>query len=314
VANPNTLAFKYQSVLNNHFSGKLKKSWKKNYIVYVILIPIMIHLSVLIIYPLISSLYISFTNWSLIKKPDFTGLDNWIKLIQDKYVLTSLGVTLEYSLFYIPPVIVFALFLAALVSNDIKGITLFKAIYFLPVVTSVTILAAIWKYLFYAGDKGIANSFLSIFGIEPLVFFNDRHLALMVLAGLSVLQTAGTYMVYLLGALKGVPHTYYEAAVIDGAGRMTSFRKITLPLIKPTLLYVVILTTISSFQVFETAFMLTQGGPYYGTTTLVYYIYYNGFTKLNFGYGSAVSYLLFVIILAISIIQYKLLYSDVSYD
>ena len=122
------------------------------------------------------------------------------------------------------------------------------------------------------------------------------------------------YMVYLLGALKGIPRTFYEAAEIDGASKMAMFWRVTLPLIQPTLLYVAILTTISSFQVFETAFMLTNGGPYYGTTTIVYMIYHTGFTKLDMGYGSAISYLLFVIILAVAVIQYKVLDTNVTYD
>ena len=199
------------------------------------------------------------------------------------------------------------LILALIINSGIKFSKFFKGIFFLPVVTSFVIVAGLWGWLFKGTETGMVNYLLGLFGFDTQLFLSDSSQALMVLAGLSVFKVAGSTMIYYFAGLQSIPKELYEAARIDGASKSKIFWKITFPLLLPIHFYVAIITTIGSFQVFDSTFLLTGGGPNYSTTTIVFYLYQEGFAGLNFSYAAVLSYVLFFIILIISLIQRKYL-------
>jgi len=260
---------------------------------------------------------LSFTNYNLLRgTSQFIGLDNWRNVLSNYRVWHALRQTLIYSLYFIPGSMIVGFGLALLVNREGRATRFFRSIYFLPSITSAIVLSAVWKMLFTGQAQGIINSVLISLGFieEPVAFFANRALVLPIIASLAIFMTAGINMVFFSGGLKGIPRSLYESAKIDGAGSVRSLFHITLPLLRPTILYVLIINTISSFQVFDVAFVLTLGGPYYESTTIVYQIYQTGFREFRFGYAATISYLLFFVIAIIAVVQYKFLNTEVHYD
>ncbi|WP_055110132.1 carbohydrate ABC transporter permease [Paenibacillus ihumii] len=286
---------------------------KRNGIIYVFLIPILIHFIIFQVIPLGFSLVLTFMDWPVIGTPTYIGLENWQNFFTDKIAWKSIWNTVLFSVYYIIPAMAVGLGLALLVNSQVKGTNFFKAVYFLPVVTSFVIISGIWAWMFKGTDYGIINYVLSWFGIDTQLFFSNSKQALLLLAGLSVFKVCGSNMVYYFAGLKSIPKHLYEAARIDGASSWRIFWKVTFPLLLPIHFYVGIMTTIGSFQVFDSAFLITGGGPNYATTTIVYYLYEEGFTGLRFGYASVLAYMLFFIIFAISLVQRKYLGKEVTY-
>ncbi|MBU7320890.1 carbohydrate ABC transporter permease [Paenibacillus oleatilyticus] len=308
-----------ESVRNSHIdqhsrlSGRIAQSWKKNAIIYVFLVPVLLHFLVFQFAPLVFSFVLTFMDWPMIGEPSFAGLGNWERFLQDKLAWRSIWNTVLFSVYYIVPTMALGLVLALLVYSKVKLAGLFKGMFFLPVVTSFVILSGIWAWLFKGTDYGVVNHLLSYAGIEPQLFFSDSKQALPVLAALSIFKVCGSTMVYYYAGLQSIPGHLYEAAKMDGATGWRTFWSVTFPLLLPIHFYVAIITTIGSFQIFDSAFLLTGGGPDYSTTTIVYYLYQEGFTSLRFGYGSVLAYVLFFIIFTISLVQRKFLGKDVSY-
>lgn len=225
---------------------------------------------------------------------------------------------LEYSAFfsfyYILPTMALGLILALLINCGKRGANIFKGIFFLPVVTSFVVISGIWAWLFKGTEEGFINVVLHFFGLDTQLFLSSSSQALIVLAGLSIFKVAGSTMIYYYAGLQSIPTMFYEAAKIDGASSWQLFWKVTFPLLLPIHFYVAIITTIGSFQIFDSAFLLTSGGPNYSTTTIVYYLYQEGFTSLRLGYASVLAYVLFFIIFTISIIQRKFIGEEVKYN
>jgi len=299
-------------------SNRLKKVWKKNYMAIIVLVPVTVHFLIFCLFPVLFGLFTSFTNISFRNFANgrwkFIGIENWKDVLLDSNFWQSMLVTVKYTLLYVPAVMILGLFFAYILSRDLKGIRFFRSVFFLPSITSGIVLAAVWKYLFSSDEGGVLNSIIGRFGLKPIQFWGDGTTVLPIIALLGVYMGAGSLMVYFLGGLKGIPTSFYESALIDGAGKWTIFSKITLPLLKPTVLYALILSTISSFQVFDVINILTLGGPAGESTTIVYLIYNNGFKLGQLGYAAAVSYVLFIIIAIITFIQYKFLGAGVSYE
>ncbi|OCA86122.1 ABC transporter permease [Bacillus sp. FJAT-27225] len=289
---------------------RIKDEWKKNSIVYIILTPILIHFMIFQIIPFVYSFVLTFLNYRIIGTSEFVGMRNWQQLFNDPIAWKSIWNTVLFSIYYIVPTMAIGLILALILKSGIRLTKLFKGIFFLPVVTSFVVVAGIWEWLFSGTKSGFVNYLLSFIGVDTQLFLSDSSQALMVLAGLSVFKVAGSTMIYYFAGLQSIPKDMYEAAKIDGASPFRTFWKITFPLLKPIHFYVLIITTIGSFQIFDSAYLLTNGGPNFATSTIVYYLYSIGFTNLNFSYAAVLSYVLFVIILAISLIQRKLVGKD----
>ena len=283
------------------------KEMKKNKLVYIFLIPTLIHFIIFQVFPFAFSFYLTFMDWKVIGDAEFVGLKNWARFLEDELAWKAIWNTVLFSIYYIVPTMALGLILALIINSGIKFSKFFKGVFFLPVVTSFVIVAGLWGWLFKGTETGMVNYFLGLLGFDTQLFLSDSSQALLVLAGLSVFKVAGSTMIYYFAGLQSIPKELYEAARIDGASKSKIFWKITFPLLLPIHFYVAIMTTIGSFQVFDSTFLLTGGGPNYSTTTIVFYLYQEGFAGLNFSYAAVLSYVLFFIILIISLIQRKYL-------
>ncbi|MDR4886064.1 sugar ABC transporter permease [Fredinandcohnia sp. QZ13] len=284
---------------------RIKDEWRRNGLVYLVLTPVLIHFLIFQVIPFVYSFILTFLNYRIIGTSEFVGLRNWKQLFQDDIALKSIWNTILFSFYYILPTMALGLILALVIKSGIRFTKFFKGIFFLPVVTSFVVVAGIWEWLFSGTESGLINYLLSFLGIKPQLFLSDSSQALLVLAGLSIFKVSGSTMIYYFAGLQSIPKDMYEAAKIDGASPLKSFWLITFPLLKPIHFYVLIITTIGSFQIFDSAFLLTNGGPNFSTSTIVFYLYQIGFTNLNFSYAAVLSYVLFAIILIISLIQRK---------
>jgi multiple sugar transport system permease protein len=292
---------------------RLRRNWNKYGLVYIFLIPILIHFAIFQLFPIVFSFVLTFTNWPVIGEPKFIGMKNWLALFNDPLAWKAIWNTIKFSFYYIVPTMALGLILALLINSGKLGAGFFKGLFFLPVVTSFVVISGIWSWIFKGTEEGFINTFLGFFGIEPQLFLSDSSQALIVLAGLSIFKVCGSTMIYYYAGLQSVPEELYEAARIDGANSWKTFWKITFPLLLPIHFYVAIITTIGSFQIFDSAFLLTSGGPSQSTTTIVYYLYQEGFNSLRLGYASVLAYVLFFIIFLISLVQKKYMGQEVSY-
>lgn len=293
---------------------RLKRHFKKHALVYTFLVPVLVHFVVFFLVPILFSFVMTFLDYKIVGDPTFVGLKNWIRLFNDPLAWKSIWNTFKFSVYYIVPTMALGLLFATLINSMKRRTgTFFKGVFFLPVVTSFVVISGIWKWMFRGSSEGFVNQLLAIFGISEQLFLSSSSQALMVLAGLSIFKVVGNTMIYYYAGLQGVPDDIYEAAKIDGAGRIRTFFKITMPLLMPIHFYVALTTTIGSFQIFDSAYLLTKGGPNYATNTLVFYLYQQGFTNYNFAYASVLAYVLFFFIFIISMIQNKALGKEINY-
>ena len=226
-------------------------------------------------------------------------------MFHDEYFTVSLKNNLVYTLVTVPGTIVFALLLAVGVNKGIKGSSLFKTMFFLPNISSMVAVGIVWAMIFNP-TQGPLNQVLMALGVaNPPQWLSATKTALGSVMVVAIWKQAGYYMIIILAGLQSIPSQLYEAASIDGANSVEKFFKITLPMLSPTMFMVTILSIINSFQVFDLVNIMTQGGPGRSTNVLVYRIYQEGFQKLQFGYASAMAYFLFIIIMVITLIQFR---------
>lgn len=270
---------------------------------YVYILPWLIGLIVLQLYPFIASLYYSFTDYNAFGNMRFIGLNNYIKLFtKDTEFYKSLAVTLKYTLLTVPGKIILSLAVAVMLNKARKGIGIMRTIYYLPSLFGGSIAVAIlWKLLFM--DNGLFSSLVGIFGFGPISWLGDPDIALYTLSSLEIWQF-GSSMVMFLAALKQVPKSLYEAASIDGANKIRSFFKITFPQITPIIFFTIVMQTINALQNFTSAFVITKGGPVKSTYMLGLKLYYDGFSYHKMGYASASSWIIFLLILVITLILF----------
>ncbi|MFI3622813.1 carbohydrate ABC transporter permease [Vagococcus fluvialis] len=304
-----------KTVKKSKNSFSLKNHMAKHAIVYVFMIPVLIHFTIFFLAPIVFSFIITFFDWPIIGTPEFIGLGNWQRFLGDAIAWKSLKNTLVFSIYYIVPSMSIGLMLAQLiVSQKTKVGNFFKGIFFLPVVTSFVVVAGIWQWLFRGTGEGFINQFLGMLGLPEQMFLSSSNQALLVLAGLSIFKIIGSTMIYYFAGLQGIPEELYEAARIDGASKSKVFWKITFPLLLPIHFYVAVMTTIGSFQVFDSAFLLTSGGPNFATNTIVYYMYQEGFSALRLGYASVLAYVLFFMVFLVSLVQKRFLGKTIDYS
>lgn len=281
---------------------------------YILILPTLLGLIIFTTGPILAALYFSFTNWNLLSTPKWRGLTNYIDLFtNDPLFWTTLKNTAYYVVGTVPIGTCLALLLALALNQKIRALAIFRTIYFLPVVSSVVAISVLWVWL-YQADFGLINQFLRIFGITGIRWLSSPFWAMPAIIIMSIWHGLGYNIVIFIAGLQSIPTDYYEAARIDGANSLQQFRYITIPLISPVTFFVIILSLIGSFQVFEQAYVMTQGGPVNATKTIVYYLYQNGFMYFHMGYASAIAYILFLIIVAITLIQFSLQKHWVHYE
>lgn len=267
------------------------------------LAPYIIGLLVFTALPFAASFYLSFTDYNLMSAPIFTGLENYVKLFtSDRTFRKSLWVTLVYVFTTVPLKLAFALFIAVILNYKLKFINFFRTAFYVPSILGGSIaIAVMWRYLF--ADVGIVNMGLAAIGFEPVNWFGDPTNALFTITLLRLWQF-GSAMVIFLAALQSIDKSLYEAASIDGAGKFATFWHITMPLITPVIFFNLIMQMVQAFQEFNGPYIITQGGPLKSTYLLPLYIYEEAFKRFDMGYASAIAWVLFAIIMVLTVIAF----------
>jgi multiple sugar transport system permease protein len=261
--------------------------------------------------PFVASLIISFTNWNMADPPRFVGLDNYVRLFTDEDYLKSLFNTVYYTAFHVPGQIVLAFVVAGLLNRQVRGLPFFRTAFYLPAITSGAATAIIWLFLFQ--PKGLINQALETIGLPGPNWLGSTQWAMPTLILMSF-WNIGTPMVLFLAGLQGVPQSLYEAAEIDGAGWWGRVRYVTLPMMTPYIFLTAVLGVIGSFQVFTSALLITNGGPANATLFLVLYLYWNGWSYFKMGYASAMAWMLLVMILLFTAVQFWIANRWVYYE
>ena len=278
---------------------KTEKAFQK-VLPYLMLAPALIFILIFKIYPMISVSVGSFF------RDDSFTFRTYEILFKDKTFWNSLWVTLKMNIVIIPLQVLISLFLALLVNNTVKGIGVFRSIYYLPVTMAISVASVTWSLMMNV-NNGVFNSFLSIFGIESQGFFTDPKQALWCIIIMASWKGCGMWMMYLLAGLKGVDTAIYESARLDGAGYFTTLTKITLPLIKRTMLFVVVANTTSNMLLFAPSKLITEGGPRNSTNVLMYEVYKSAFRNGNMSRAGAITAILLMIIMITVICQFKMM-------
>ncbi len=273
--------------------------FNEKYAAWLLLAPAILGTFVFIIIPICASFFISLLDWNLLTEPKFVGFQNYLELFDEKLFWKILLNTVIYAVFTTIFAVIIPLILAVIINEKIKGANLFKTIYFLPFITPMIVLAVVWAWIFDP-NYGVFNYIFH----SNIKWLYDPITAMPALILVSVWKNIGYNMILMLAGLQNIPEEVDEAAKIDGATGLSKFFKITCPLLSPTILFVSLITTISSFQVFDLIFLMTKGGPENSTMVLVYWVYQNAFEFFKIGKASAIAYLLFVVILGLSAIQW----------
>lgn len=300
----------------------MMKAIRKGWTAYLFLLPNFVGVAVFLAFPVLFALYMSFNEWSALSQPKFIGLQNYARIFtQDPLFWVSLKNTAYYTALVVPTGVVVALGIAVAMNQKIRGITLLRTSLYIPVVTSMVAVAVVWSWIF-STDLGLLNAGLNLLGLPSVGWLTDARWAMISLAIVAVWKNMGYYAVILLAALQGVPEVLYEAAAIDGADAWRRFIHITVPMIAHALLFVTVVSIISSSQVFDLVFLMTDinqsgaGGP--GTATYVYnlHLYNNAFRYFKMGYASALAYVLFAVIFVVTLLQMRLTrrFAEASYE
>jgi multiple sugar transport system permease protein len=262
--------------------------------------------------PALVAAYLTFHSWNLISPPQFVGLANIEKLFQDSLLPQSLKATFLYTFLSVPLGLVLSFFLAMLINTKMRGIAFFRTIYYLPSIVPAVANALLWAWMFNT-EFGLINSGLRALGGSKVAWLQEPGWAIPAFVVIS-LWASGSAMIIFLAGLQGIPDIYYEAADIDGAGPLAQLRFVTLPLMSPIILFNLVIGFISSFQVFVTSLLITNGGPQNSTLFLVLYVYRTAFQTRQMGYAAALSWVLFLILFALSFIVFKYFGSRVYYE
>jgi len=268
---------------------------------YVMILPWVIGFLVFIAYPMIRSFYLAFTSYNLRSDPQWVGLDNFVQMFtEDDLFWQSFKVTSLYVLGSVPAGTLFALAVAMILAQSLRGVNFWRTIYFMPTMVSGVAVAVMWSYLLNP-QYGLVNQLLAMVGIEGPGWVGSQTWALPSLILMSWWSIGGQMVIYLAG-LKGIPQSLYEAAEIDGAGEWAKFRHVTVPMLTPTIFFNLVLGLIGAFQVFEGPLVLTSGGPNNATLTYVLNLYNQAFRFIHFGYASAMAWFLFAVIMALTLL------------
>lgn len=255
--------------------------------------------------PAVSTLGVSLSSWNLVQPPKLVGLSNYARLVGDPILLLSLRNSLIYSFVFVPIGVVTALCLAILIDGRTRLREYYRVAYFLPVVTSAAATSILWKWL-YQPSVGLINTALGLVGISGPSWLNDPETALLSVGIMGIWQELGFLIVLFLAGLQSIPPSLHEAASIDGANPLQRVWYLTVPLLRPTALFVSVVSMAGAFQVFVQIFIMTKGGPAYASSVLAYYLYVNAFQRFEMGYAAAIAVVIFLLVLTITLVQLKL--------
>lgn len=266
------------------------------------ILPWLLGMVFLTLYPFVNALFISFTDYNLVRAPGFVGFANYAKLFRDKDFLGTLAATFKYTVFTVPLQLAFALFIAFILNFKLKAINFYRTAYYIPSLLGGNVaVAVLWRFLFQ--QDGFMNHFIGMFGFEPVSWLSSPSGAMAVIVLLKVWQF-GSAMLIFLAALKDVPQDLYEAASVDGSTKFYSFLRITIPLITPTIFFNLVMQLVNAFQEFNGPYLVTGKGPLNSTYLTSMFIYDNAFRYFNMGYASAASWILFLIIVTVTVILF----------
>lgn len=275
------------------------------------IVPSLLILAVVMVIPIVMSLYYSFTSYSVLGSPSWIGTDNYSRLLSDSAFRQAMWVTVIYTLGAVPLQTIGALLIAEAVARRFRNRfgAIVRSVMFVPVVSSLVVTAVVWRAIVGA-DQGLVNATLQMLGLAQVNFLGQPGLALTVVVLVTVWKNVGYFLVIYYAGIMAIPNELYEASAIDGASRRQQLMNITVPSLRPVTLLVVILGTIWSFQVFDLVYVMTGGGPGGATTTIVMRLYQAGFENFQMGYASAMAMVLFVLVVIIAIVQRKVISDD----
>ncbi|WP_327291898.1 carbohydrate ABC transporter permease [Streptomyces sp. NBC_01198] len=286
---------------------------RRNLTAYAFLLPSLFGVFAFLLLPVAIVAGVSLFHWELLDSPTFTGLANYRRLVHDGGVRHSLLVTVFYVLLTIPVQTILAVVLALLLNQRVRGVKFFRALYVVPWMATPIAMGLVWSWIFDPAN-GALNKFLSVVGIDGPAWLNDTTFALPAVAAVQIWQYTGYNMLFFLAGLQGIPAELYDAAATDGASPLRQFVHITLPLLNPTMFFVLVTNVIGSFQVFDTLYVMTEGGPGDSTEVLNFRIFQTAFQQFDFGYASAMAMLLFALILLITLLQVRYFNRRTTYD
>lgn len=293
------------------FLSKIKSIFRKNKFLFFIS-PWIVGFLLLTVIPMVSSFAISFTEWNILTKPKFVAFANYIDVFNDPLFYKSLRVTLVFTVLSVPINVVLSLFVAILLNSEIKCINLYRTIYYLPAVVSGVVVSLLWTWIFNS-EFGLLNNFLLKFGIQGPRWLSDEFWVMPAMVIMSTWGIGGGIIMYLSG-LQGIPAYLYESARLDAAGWWTRLIKITIPSMSPILLFTTLTNVIGSLQTFTSAYIMTGGGPNNQTLFYAFYVYKHAFTWKQMGKACALAWLLFLIIMAITMLLLKVSKGKVYYE
>ena len=290
---------------NTRKKRKLSLKTRDNIAGYLFLLPNIVGFIGFSLIPVITAFGLSFTNWDGMQETKFIGLKNFIDLFNHDSFKIALKNTFVYAVSFVPLTLIVALAAAILLNQTLHGVKIYRAIFFMPYISSAVAISYVWAALLNP-TSGPVNMMLKAIGIEnPPMWLTSPDWAMFTVVLISVWKNSGYYSIIYLASLQGVPKHLEEAAMIDGANRWQVFRKVTLPELRPVTFFCLIMAAIGSFKVFDQVYVLTEGGPGQATTTLVQYIYTNSFRNYRMGYGAAAAVVLFLIIFVVTLIQFR---------
>lgn len=296
--------------------AKMGKRQKKEEIAgYLFIAPVIIGLGIFYIFPFVQNIWFGFNEVNQFNVANFCGFENYTRLFKDKDFSTAVINSLKAVIIVVPSVLALSLLVASLLNTKIKGKSFYRTLYFLPAVTMSVAIALVWKWI-YNGEYGILNTILGMIGIEGKNWLADPKYAYYMILIVEIWMAVGYNMIILLAGMQGISKSYYEAAVLDGAGPVACFFKITLPILSPTIFFVMITLMVGSFQIFDTIFMMIpKASPSMETSkTLVMMFYQNAFEYGQKGYAAAISTIIFLIVMFITMIQFALQKKWVHYE
>lgn len=286
---------------------------KRLFVIILFLLPSLGSMIMFNLLPIGISAAVSLTDWDLLGKPNFVGLSNYVKVFTEERSYVAFANIFKFLIGYIPLVLGLGLLFAVLLNRNLKGVRAYRAMFFIPVITSWVAVSIIWRWLLN-GNTGLINYLLSLIGIQGPVWLSDFFWAMPAIVMASVWKDVGFVTIILLSGLADISNEYYEAARIDGANALQQFFRITLPLLTPTIYFVLVISLINSFQLFDQVMVMTGGGPAGSTSTMVEQIYRNAFRNYKMGFAAAQSWVLFTVIFTVTIVMNRLQKRWVNYE